>query len=151
MDAGSEHVSAAKGQAGDLEVTDSGAVVVVCPFPPCSIHHEQFTSSCIITVLYVTMADKQTMTITVMYQTSDTYVYIIIYCSSFKGGLHRACHTPTSVQSGEMEAGSIQLRLDYGFGGYWILSCCLPIQCHLVSCHIMHSFQPCVSNRIIVL
>ena len=74
------------------------------------------------------MAGTQTMTITVMCQRTDTYVYIIIYCSSFKGGLHRAAHTPTSVQSGEMDAGSAQLRLDYGFGGYWLWSfgCCLP-------------------------
>ena len=48
-----------------------------------------------------------------------------MYTSSFivavsKEARIEHAHTPTSVQSGEMEAGSVQLRLDYGFGGYWI-------------------------------
>ena len=48
-----------------------------------------------------------------------------MYMSSFIAAVSKeACiehdHTPTSVQSGEMDAGSAQLRLDYGFGGYWL-------------------------------
>jgi len=98
------------------------------------------------------MAGTQTMTITVMYQTSDTYVYIIICWSSFKGCQYRAC--PYFYFSVEWWNGCWQCSVEARQWIWRLLALVLWLlfaQCHLVSCHIMHSFQPCVSNRIVVL
>ena len=98
------------------------------------------------------MAGTQTMTITVMYQTSDTYVYIIICWSSFKGGLYRAC--PYFYFSVEWWNGCWQCSVEARQWIWRLLALVLWLLfalCHPGSCHIMHSFQPCVSNRIVVL
>ena len=81
-----------------------------------------------------------------------THTSSFIVYSSFKGGLYRAC--PYSYFSVEWRNGCWECCVEPTLWIWRLLALVLWLlfaQCHLVSCHIMHSFQVCLSNRIVVL